>query len=140
MSESPTIRLLSTRGIVRVRRAGTDGWLLLERGHVIEQDLTRWGTDPEVLGESWVKWALLFGVDVQVVEAGDSIGLHLGGGVVDFLEHHLPVTPFHAEELVSHVNNDGFAVGLLLLPEEEVRLVNPVDDPVLRNFAASNPR
>jgi hypothetical protein len=107
---------------------------------VVEQDLTRWVTDPEVLGESWVNWVLLFRVNVQIVEAGDAIGLHGGSRVVEFLEHHLPVTPFHAEELVAHVNNDGISIGLDFLPEEEISLVDTVDDPVLRDFATTDPR
>src|SRR5271156_5175627 len=112
--------LLLTRGIIWVWRAGRDGWFLLERDHVIEQDLTHWVTDPEVFGHPRIKWMFFFRVNVQVVEAGDAVGLHFANRVVESLEHHLPVTPFHAAELVAHINNDGFAVRFVLLPEEEV--------------------
>src|SRR6202158_1613707 len=104
---------------IRVRRAGRDGRLLLERGHVVEQDLSHWVTNPQVLGNSWIKWMLLFRVNVQVVEAGDAVSVHWASRFVEFLEHHLPVTPFHAAELVAGVDNDGFAGGFILLPEAE---------------------
>src|SRR5271170_4307574 len=107
---------------------------------MVEQDLTDWKPDPEVLGNPWVKWVLFFRVNVQIVEAGDAVSLHFASRVVEFLEHHLPVTPFHAAELVTHVNNDGFAVGFVLFPEEEVGLIDTVDDPVVRNFATCDPR
>src|ERR1700693_5534407 len=132
--------LLFTRGIIGVRRTGTDGRLLLERAHVVEQDLNHRVTYPEVFGKPWVKWVLFFWVNVQVVEAGDAVSLHFARRGIEFLEHHLPVTPFHAAEFVAHVNNDGFAVGFVFFPEEEVGLVDTVDDPVLRDFAASDLR
>src|SRR5271168_1053854 len=83
---------------------------------------------------------LFFRVNVQVVETGDAESFYLASRGIEFLEHHLPVTPFHATELVTHVNNDGFAVGLVLFSEEEVGLIDTVGDPVLRNFATSDLR
>src|SRR5271155_2643995 len=81
---------------------------------------------------------LLFRVNVQVIEAGDAVSVHGASRVVEFLEHHLPVAPFHTTELVAHVNNDRFAVGFILLPEEEVGLVDTVDDPVLWDLATGD--
>src|SRR5271155_1282613 len=107
---------------------------------MIEQDLNDWVTHPQVFGDPWVKWVLFFRVNIQVIEAGDAVGLPFASGSIEFLEHHLPVTPFHAAELVAHINNDGFAVGFVFFPEEEVGLINTVDDPVGRNFSASDPR
>src|SRR5208282_6218834 len=100
----------------RVGRAGMDGWLLFEGDRVIEQDLNHRVTYPEVFGKPWVERVLFFWVNVQVVEAGDAESLHFARRGIEFLEHHLPVTPFHAAELVAHVNNDGFAVGFVLFP------------------------
>ena len=77
-------------------------------------------TNPQVFGNPWVKWVLFFRVNVQVVEAGDAVSLHFASRGSEFLEHHLPVTPFHAAEFVAHINNDGFAVGFVFFPEKSV--------------------
>src|SRR5271156_4422125 len=107
---------------------------------MIEQYLNDWIAHPQVFGNPWVKWVLFFRVNIQVVEAGDAVSLYFASRGIQLLEHHLPVTPFHAAEFVSHINHHGFAVGFVFFPEEEVSLINTVDDPVGRDFAASDSR
>ena len=41
-----------------------------------------------------------------------------------------------AEEVVADLNDDSLSIGLLLLAEEEVSLINTVDHPIARHFAA----
>src|SRR5271166_4462899 len=80
----------SFRRNIRVGCAGTDGRLLMERRHVVEQDLTHWPTNPQILGKLWAKWVLLFRINVQIVEARNAVSLHFASRVVEFLGHHLP--------------------------------------------------
>ena len=122
---------------VGVGRADLDRRVFLQAGLELTDDPHHRVGDPGIV-RAHVALLLQVGEEVDDLRQRESLRRVVHVILPDKMR--LPVPPLDGGKPVSHVGGESFAVGVLLLAEEEVQLIHAVNRAILRDFCSAHAR